>query len=106
VQQIITVPQVGESANNFTATQKYYYDSLNRIDDATETISSQTWRQDFSYDRYGNRNFVEANTSFTGFDKLCNGSTELARFFFYCSAQSEQRGIFTSRSEKTSSPDL
>jgi len=77
VQQLITVPQVGETDNNFTATQKYYYDSLNRIDDATETVSSQTWRQDFSYDRYGNRNFVEANTTFTGFDKLCNGNTEL-----------------------------
>jgi len=77
VQQVITVPQVGESDNSFVATQKYYYDSLNRIDDATETISSQTWRQDFSYDRYGNRNFVEANTTFFGFDKLCNGNTEL-----------------------------
>ena len=58
------MPTVG-SSTGFTATQKYYYDSLNRIDDATEEISSsQTWRQDFSYDRYGNRNFVEANTSF------------------------------------------
>jgi YD repeat-containing protein len=62
VQQIITVPTVGSNAG-FTATQKYYYDSLNRIDDSTETIgTTQTWRQDFTYDRYGNRNFVEANT--------------------------------------------
>ena len=63
VQQVITVPTVGSSAG-FTATQKYYYDSLNRIDDSTETISStQTWRQDFTYDRYGNRNFNETNTT-------------------------------------------
>src|SRR5262249_24744659 len=46
VQQVITVPTVGTSTG-FTATQKYYYDSLNRIDDATEDIGgSQTWRQD------------------------------------------------------------
>ncbi|MBK7804458.1 MAG: RHS repeat-associated core domain-containing protein [Chloracidobacterium sp.] len=38
---------------------------------------TQTWRQDFSFDRYGNRNFVESNTSFAGFDKLCNSNTEL-----------------------------
>lgn len=58
--------------------QNYTYDPLNRLDDASETSNgTQTWRQDFSYDRYGNRNFVEANTSFAGFDKLCNSNTEL-----------------------------
>jgi RHS repeat-associated protein len=62
-QQIITVPTVGGNTG-FAATQKYYYDSLNRINDATETVSSgQTWRQAFIYDRYGNRNFDEINTS-------------------------------------------
>jgi RHS repeat-associated protein len=49
--------------------QKYYYDSLNRIDDATEDVTptggtaARTWRQDFSYDRYGNRSLNEANTT-------------------------------------------
>ena len=58
--------------------QTYTYDTLNRLDDANETYDgTQTWRQDFSFDRYGNRNFVEANTSFAGFDKLCNSNTEL-----------------------------
>jgi len=58
--------------------QNHTYDSLNRLDDASETSNgTQTWRQDFSYDRYGNRNFVEPNTSFAGFDKLCNSNTEL-----------------------------
>lgn len=63
VQQVITVPTVGTN-QGFTATQKYYYDSLNRIDDSTETIgTTQTWRQDFTYDRYGNRNFNQTNTT-------------------------------------------
>src|SRR5690606_14623384 len=40
--------------------------SLNRIKDATENIAGQTppnWKQTFTYDRYGNRNFDEANTT-------------------------------------------
>lgn len=69
VQQVIVAP----GGSGFTATHKYYYDELNRIDDATETISSQTWRQDFAYDRYGNRTFVEANT--TTLPKLCSSNT-------------------------------
>src|SRR5690348_8266401 len=62
-QQKITVPTVGGNAG-FTATQTYNYDSLNRISDATETISgSQTWKQAFTFDRYGNRRFDAANTT-------------------------------------------
>ncbi len=75
VQQIITVPNSPGESDAFTATQKYYYDSLNRIDDSVETISGETWQQDFEHDRYGNRTFVEANTDFHGFDKLCSGNT-------------------------------
>jgi len=61
--QTMTVPTVG-SYNGFTAIQSYAYDSLNRIDDAMETISgNQTWRQDFTYDRYGNRNFNQNTTT-------------------------------------------
>lgn len=42
---------------------EYEYDSLNRLKDATETISSnQTWKQTFTYDCYGNRNFDERET--------------------------------------------
>jgi RHS repeat-associated protein len=55
--QTITVPTVGSNPG-FTATQTYTYDSLNRIKDAKEMISTtQTWMQTFLYDRYGNRNF-------------------------------------------------
>ncbi len=58
LEQKITVPTVG-GTSGFTATQAYAYDALNRLTTATESISStQTWKQEFSYDRYGNRNFV------------------------------------------------
>jgi len=66
--QTITVPTVGASVG-FIAVQNYTYDSLNRINDAVENItpvggsSSQAWKQAFTYDRYGNRNFDEANTT-------------------------------------------
>jgi len=58
LEQKITVPAAG-STSGFTATQTYVYDALNRLSSATETVSSsQTWKQEFSYDRYGNRSFV------------------------------------------------
>ena len=63
--QTITVPTVGTN-QGFTATQTYTYDSLNRLKSAAETISSQTWKQTFLYDRYGNRNFDTANTTTLG----------------------------------------
>ena len=47
--------------------QTYDYDSLNRLKSATETSnSSQTWKQTFQYDRYGNRNFDTNNTTTLG----------------------------------------
>ncbi|HMM79030.1 MAG TPA: RHS repeat-associated core domain-containing protein [Pyrinomonadaceae bacterium] len=66
--QTITVPTVG-SNNGFTAVQTYNYDELNRLKDATENVTpvggsaSQSWKQTFVYDRYGNRRFDEANTT-------------------------------------------
>ncbi len=69
--QTITVPGL---ANPFV--QSYSYDSLNRLQSATETNNgSQTWKQAFTFDRYGNRNFDEANT--TTLPKECNGNTEV-----------------------------
>lgn len=63
VSQFITVPTVGIESG-FTATQSYTYDSLNRLESANETISSnETWKQTFVFDRYGNRNFDEENTT-------------------------------------------
>ncbi|MFN0141771.1 MAG: RHS repeat domain-containing protein [Pyrinomonadaceae bacterium] len=47
--QIITTP-------NAAFTQTYQYDSLNRLVEAKEVASgSQTWKQNFGYDRFGNR---------------------------------------------------
>jgi RHS repeat-associated protein len=61
--QTITVPPVG-TVQGLVATQVYTYDSLNRIKQATEMIPNQPgWQQTFVYDRYGNRNFDEANTT-------------------------------------------
>ncbi|NJM53113.1 MAG: hypothetical protein HC846_06805, partial [Blastocatellia bacterium] len=59
--QQITVP------NQFVANQVYTYDSLNRLKSATETISgSQTWKQTFTFDRYGNRKFDPNQTTTLG----------------------------------------
>jgi RHS repeat-associated protein len=75
---MITVPAVGTNTG-FIATQNYSYDSLNRLKDATENItptggsSTQSWKQTFTFDRYGNRNFDEANT--TTIPRNCAGST-------------------------------
>ena len=66
--QTITVPTAG-SNNGFVAVQSYNYDSLNRLKDATENVTpsggsaSQSWKQAFTFDRYGNRNFDQANTT-------------------------------------------
>lgn len=44
--------------------QPYTYDALNRLDTATEVKDgSQVWKQDFEYDRFGNRTFNTANTT-------------------------------------------
>jgi len=53
--QTLTVPTIGGAAG-FMATQTYGYDSLNRLSSAQENGGS-SWTQNFTYDRYGNRNF-------------------------------------------------
>ena len=58
--QTITVPAVGATPG-FIAVQEYEYDGLNRLTSAAEhpqESSTTTWKQEFSYDRYGNKNFV------------------------------------------------
>ncbi len=73
--QTITVPAIG-SDPVFTAIQNYSYDSLNRLKEAKELIgTTETWKQTFTYDRYGNRNFDELNT--TTLPKDCNNNTEV-----------------------------
>ena len=50
-------------------TQSYVYDSLNRLQIAEEKdVSNQaTWKQTYTFDRYGNRRFNQANTTFPTF---------------------------------------
>ena len=63
--QQTTVPSVGTNPG-FTATQTYSYDNLNRLKSAEEVVGTQTWKQTFLFDRYGNRNFDTANTTTLG----------------------------------------
>lgn len=61
--QTITTPTVGTAAG-YTATQSYRYDELNRLVEAKEVNgTSESWKQSFTFDRYGNRNFDAANTT-------------------------------------------
>lgn len=61
--QTITVPGM-----TYPLVQNYNYDSLNRIQDATESSNgAPTWKQAFTYDRYGNRNFNQSQTTFPTF---------------------------------------
>jgi RHS repeat-associated protein len=78
-QQKIVVPNVG-AYNGFTATQGYTYDSLNRLQSATENISGQTWKQTFIYDQYGNRTFDPNNTTTLGSCQqvVCNPTVSTA----------------------------
>lgn len=64
--QKITVPNSTGGNDGFTANQTYTYDALNRLHSAEEIINnSQTWKQTFSYDRYGNRWFDTGNNNTT-----------------------------------------
>ncbi len=86
--QTITVPTVGINPG-FVATQYYAYDSLNRIQIATENVTPQgqsaqlSWRQQFIYDRYGNRTFDIEETTFpdlqSGVPKVVNPEVSAAK---------------------------
>jgi RHS repeat-associated protein len=52
--------------------QTYQYDSLNRLKSATETQNNaQTWKQSFTFDRYGNRRFDTTNNNTTTLTPNC-----------------------------------
>jgi RHS repeat-associated protein len=60
--QDITITRTGLSPMIFN--QTYSYDSLNRLNGAEEKMGTITnWKQTFTFDRYGNRNFDRGNTS-------------------------------------------
>jgi RHS repeat-associated protein len=54
--QTITLP-------GLTLTQSYTYDELNRLKSAQEQ-SGSSWKQTYLYDRYGNRTFDAANSTY------------------------------------------
>jgi len=58
--QTITVPTIG-ATTGFTSTQIYGYDTTNRLSSASEN-NGTSWTQNFTYDRYGNRNFAAGTT--------------------------------------------
>jgi RHS repeat-associated protein len=62
-----TITYAGQSSQ---IVQSYAYDSLNRLQSATETFntSQQAWKQTFDYDRFGNRTFNTANGGTTTLD--------------------------------------
>ena len=69
--QTITVKRSGQSDLVFD--QTYTYDELNRISIVEEKTGTTTnWKQAFTFDRYGNRRFDEANT--TTLPKNCGTS--------------------------------
>jgi RHS repeat-associated protein len=74
--QKITVPAAGQQPA-FVAQQYYSYDSLNRIEIATENIENPgqspefSWRQWFTYDRYGNRRFDTTDNRTTTIPSGC-----------------------------------
>jgi RHS repeat-associated protein len=62
-QQTISVP---DAAGNYVAqmSQTYSYDELNRLKSAVEVSGgSQSWRQTYQYDRYGNRSYDSTQTT-------------------------------------------
>lgn len=72
--QKITVPGLSQSL-----VQAYAYDSLNRLQEAREnqgsTGGTETWKQRFVYDRFGNRNFDQAATTLMGLDPITSQTT-------------------------------
>ena len=64
--QKITVARSGQSDLVFD--QTYTYDSLNRLQVAEEKTGTTTnWKQTFTFDRYGNRNFNQSQTTAPSF---------------------------------------
>lgn len=76
--QQITINQ--NNQNPLVLNQSYVYDSLNRLKSATETSGgTQTWKQTYTFDRYGNRNFDPINTTTLGscLQAQCNPTVDI-----------------------------
>ncbi|MEZ5306101.1 MAG: RHS repeat-associated core domain-containing protein [Pyrinomonadaceae bacterium] len=76
LKQTITVNSTPGQNNGFTAVQSYAYDELNRLKSATETIGgTQSWKEAYTFDRYGNKNYDESQT--TTLTRNCGTSPNL-----------------------------
>src|SRR5436853_5765724 len=49
--------------------QQYDYDSLNRLWKVSDDRNNPSWRQQYSYDRWGNRTIDQTNTTGNGIPK-------------------------------------
>jgi RHS repeat-associated protein len=65
--QEIQIPTPGEATDPTIRSQQYEYDSLNRLSWARELLNgTEQWKQQFTYDRYGNRTINTSETWGTG----------------------------------------
>ena len=65
--QEIYVPNDDQISGYTMRSQQYDYDSLNRLNSARETLNStEQWKQQFTYDRWGNRTINTGVTYGTG----------------------------------------
>ncbi len=64
----VRVHKISNSSLAQPILQTYDYDGLNRLQSSIETYNggAQSWKQTFSYDRFGNRRFDAANTTTLG----------------------------------------
>ncbi len=77
ISQTIKVEDVGTTAG-FEAVQTYSYDEMNRLKSATEMSTpnygsqSQSWKQTYSFDRFGNRRFDTTSGATTTIPGTCS----------------------------------
>lgn len=102
-EQKIIVPNAGGTVG-FTAIQTYTYDDLNRLQQAKEMVgATETWKQTFTIDRYGNREFDAANTTTLGSctQAVCNPDISTANNRFSSLQARAMRTIKTAMLRRT-----
>jgi RHS repeat-associated protein len=68
--QDVYIPSNDQITSYTTWWQQYNYDALNRLDWVREIVNgAEIWKQDFSYDRYGNRTIEQVATWGSGINK-------------------------------------
>jgi YD repeat-containing protein len=68
--QDVYIPNNDQITSYTTWWQQYNYDALNRLDWVREIVNgAEIWKQDFSYDRYGNRSIDQTSRWGSGINK-------------------------------------